>query len=177
MAVTDVRSDCRGNIFLCPGPFRFMVTTCNRKIHFDGVHSLYLPMVRWSRRKDRTVKAFGRSHANLLSTCTVLAEKKVCRVLLSSGKFGMGFVAQTQGCNGNVMIILNKRSCPSCGAPDIRRSPRKTVFERAASIMILPWRCDTCYARFFQLRWTRIPSGATESPVESHAKRTAAGGE
>ncbi len=39
--------------------------------------------------------------------------------------------------------------CPKCASKELQRSRRKNLLERAISPVLLPWRCNVCYARFF----------------------------
>jgi len=48
------------------------------------------------------------------------------------------------------------RTCPRCGSPDLIRSHRRNPLERVAGLVILPWRCQDCYLRFFRPRWLRM---------------------
>lgn len=43
--------------------------------------------------------------------------------------------------------------CPKCASKEIQRSRRRNMFERAISSVMLPWRCNVCYARFFRPFW------------------------
>lgn len=44
--------------------------------------------------------------------------------------------------------------CPGCGSNDTRWSKRQNFAERIASLIrIAPFRCRTCYWRFFRFRW------------------------
>jgi hypothetical protein len=43
--------------------------------------------------------------------------------------------------------------CPKCASKELQRSRRKNVFERLISYVVLPWRCNICYTRFFRPFW------------------------
>jgi hypothetical protein len=59
-------------------------------------------------------------------------------------------------------------SCPACGSGDVRRSLRRSFYDRAlACLFLVPFRCRACRARFFRL-WRpafRIPAQPLRAPV------------
>ncbi len=50
---------------------------------------------------------------------------------------------------GEKEIATSRTSCPFCNSANIRRSKRRSVRDRLLSVAgILPWRCESCSARF-----------------------------
>lgn len=46
-------------------------------------------------------------------------------------------------------------SCPYYQCPDVRRSRRRKVFEKALRFVITPWRCEVCGNRFYGFSWVK----------------------
>lgn len=51
------------------------------------------------------------------------------------------------------MSAENYGRCPKCASKEIQRSRRKNIVERAIGLLVLPWRCNVCYVRFFRPFW------------------------
>jgi hypothetical protein len=45
--------------------------------------------------------------------------------------------------------------CPRCSSIEVGRSHRQNQWERMVSVIVVPWRCRDCYARFFRPTWLR----------------------
>jgi C4-type Zn-finger protein len=54
--------------------------------------------------------------------------------------------------------------CPRCSSKDVRRSRRRNLLERIASVLIKPYRCDNCDYRFF----SRGPAGESGGSSRNH---------
>ena len=52
---------------------------------------------------------------------------------------------------------ITDRHCPSCGRVEVRRSPRKNLFEAALLPILLtrPFRCENCGDRFYSLTFRK----------------------
>ena len=59
--------------------------------------------------------------------------------------------------------------CPECKSTDNRRSARQNLGERILGLIVLPHRCNACYARFFKLRFAKASPPASDKVM----KRTA----
>ena len=58
-------------------------------------------------------------------------------------------------------LLALDSGCPSCKSLDIRRSQRRTDWERMLGVLVLPHRCSKCELRFFRSRWaSRLVPGA-----------------
>jgi len=55
-------------------------------------------------------------------------------------------------------LLARDAVCPRCKAPESRRSARRGHWERILGLVALPYRCSSCYLRFFRPRWPRPPS-------------------
>src|SRR5581483_10154231 len=62
--------------------------------------------------------------------------------------------------------------CPKCASKEIQRSRRRNMFERAISSVMLPWRCNVCYARFFRPFWFKAEPDALTCDGMSKRSRT-----
>jgi hypothetical protein len=53
-----------------------------------------------------------------------------------------------------VRNALANQQCPRCVSDRVYRSHRRSPWERAAALLVLPYRCEVCTFRFFRVRWS-----------------------
>ena len=56
--------------------------------------------------------------------------------------------------------------CRRCGSSDVRRSARRNPFEKAISVVCLPFRCNKCDERFFRFRFAGTRQEASAVPED-----------
>lgn len=68
--------------------------------------------------------------------------------------------------SSHLLHWVTNRRCPSCGCIEVRRSPKKSLFEVAVLPFLLarPFRCEGCGNRFYALAFRR------RVPVRPHAR-------
>jgi hypothetical protein len=59
------------------------------------------------------------------------------------------------------VLVRRIRTCPRCRSRKVRRSRWKTLLEPSISFLFLPYRCMSCYRRFWRLRWFGIDANST----------------
>jgi hypothetical protein len=57
-------------------------------------------------------------------------------------------------------LFLMEKRCPACESTSIRRSARRNTWESVIGVLILPFRCEDCYVRFYRMR--SVANGAPE---------------